>query len=104
MVDRATAAAAELTTAEMIAGGEALVAKVRCHRPAYIAFLGITAYRAAFGRPDARVGLQPERLGDTRIWVLPNPSGLNAHYQVADLGRLFAELWTVSRATIASQP
>ena len=101
VVDRATTAADELTVAEMIAGGEALVEKVRHYRPATIAFLGITTYRAAFGRPQARVGPQPERLGDARIWVLPNPSGLNAHYQVADLGRLFAELWAVSRGRAA---
>jgi TDG/mug DNA glycosylase family protein len=54
--------------------------------------LGISAYRAAFGRPEAVLGLQPETLGDTRLWVLPNPSGLNAHYQLKDLARLFHEL------------
>lgn len=98
VVDRATAAAAELSVAEMIAGGEALAAKVRRFAPAFIAFLGITTYRSAFGRPRAVVGPQPERLGGSRIWVLPNPSGLNAHYQVADLGRLFAELWVAAQA------
>ena len=99
VVARATATAAELSVAETIAGGEALMGRVRRYNPAFIAFLGITTYRSAFGRPRAVVGLQPERLGDARIWVLPNPSGLNAHYQVADLGRLFAELWLASQAT-----
>ena len=98
VVDRATTAAAELSVAEMIAGGEALAAKIRRFSPAFIAFLGITTYRSAFGRPRAVIGEQPERLGESRIWVLPNPSGLNAHYQVADLGRLFAELWVASEA------
>ena len=104
VVDRATVAADELSVAEMIEGGQALVEKVRRYTPTFVAFLGITAYRSAFGRPRASVGLQPERLFDTRIWVLPNPSGLNAHYQVADLGRLFAELWAASRALMASPP
>ena len=104
VVDRATATAEELSVAEMIEGGEALTAKVRRYAPAYIAFLGITAYRSAFGRPRATVGLQAERFDETRIWVLPNPSGLNAHYQVADLGRLFAELWVASQAASATHP
>ena len=99
VVDRATAAAAELSVAEMIAGGEALAAKVRRFSPRFIAFLGITTYRSAFGRPRAVIGEQPERLGNARIWVLPNPSGLNAHYQVADLGRLFAGLWAASQTS-----
>lgn len=97
VVDRATATAAELSVAEMVAGGQALVAKVGHYDPRFIAFLGITTYRSAFGRPRAVVGPQPDRLGTTQVWVLPNPSGLNAHYQVADLGRLFAELWAASR-------
>lgn len=99
VVDRATATAAELSAAELVAGGAALDAKVREYAPAFIAFLGVTAYRSAFGRPRAAMGPQPERLGAARIWVLPNPSGLNAHYQVPDLGRLFAELWVASGAT-----
>ena len=69
-----------------------LGAKVRRYRPRFVALLGVTAYRAAFGRKDAAVGRQPESLAGASLWVLPNPSGLNAHYQVADLGRLFAEL------------
>ncbi len=103
VVDRASATAAELSVAEIIAGGQALVEKVRLATPAFIAFLGITTYRAAFDRPRATVGPQPHQFGATQVWVLPNPSGLNAHYQVADLGRLFAELWAASQSTIASR-
>ena len=98
VVDRATATAAELSVSELVAGGQALVENVGRSTPRFVAFLGITTYRAAFGRPRAVVGRQPDRLGDAQIWVLPNPSGLNAHYQVADLGRLFAELWAASSA------
>lgn len=60
------------------------------HRPRVVAILGVTAYRAAFERPTATVGRQPERLGSANLWVLPNPSGLNAHYQLPDLVELFA--------------
>lgn len=92
VVDRATATAAEVSTEEFIAGGLQLEAKVQRFRPRIVAFLGITAYRSAFDRPRAAIGLQPETLGTTRLWVLPNPSGLNAHYQLTDLARLFDEL------------
>jgi TDG/mug DNA glycosylase family protein len=61
-------------------------------RPAYVAVLGVTAYRAAFDEPRAVLGLQDRRLGPARLWVLPNPSGLNAHHQPAELARLFGEL------------
>ena len=61
-------------------------------RPRYVAVLGVTAYRAAFDEPKAMLGAQPRRLGPARVWVLPNPSGLNAHHQPADLARLFGEL------------
>jgi TDG/mug DNA glycosylase family protein len=92
VVARATATAAELAPEEFVAGGRVLARKVGRSRPAVVAFLGITAYRSAFGRPEAVIGLQPEWLAGARIWVLPNPSGLNAHYRLADLGGLFAEL------------
>jgi TDG/mug DNA glycosylase family protein len=92
IVARASARADELTRAEIVAGGAILVKKVRRLRPAWLAVLGIGAYRAAFARPDAVVGPQPRALGDTRVWVLPNPSGLNAHFQLADLARVFGEL------------
>jgi double-stranded uracil-DNA glycosylase len=98
VVDRATAAAAELRPEELAAGGKRLAAKAEQYRPAFLAVLGIGAYRAAFGRPDAALGLQPDRLAETKVWVLPNPSGLNAHYQPADLARLFEELRTAAFA------
>ncbi len=92
VVDRATATADLLDPAELTGGAKALEAKVRRYRPGILAVLGVSAYRTAFARPKAQTGLQAERLGATRLWVLPNPSGLNAHYQLADLARLFAEL------------
>jgi TDG/mug DNA glycosylase family protein len=100
VVARATAAADELTPAEFVAGGRKLFRKVRRHKPAFLAVLGVGAYRAAFDRPKARLGPQDERIGDTLVWVLPNPSGLNAHYQPGDLARLFAELRAASEAGI----
>lgn len=92
MVKRATATADELLAEEFVAGGRSLAAKVRRYRPKYIAVLGVGAYRTAFGRPKAKLGLQDERMSSARIWVLPNPSGLNAHYQPKELARLFQEL------------
>ena len=89
VVARATAAADELSNREMIAGGRALEAKVREFSPRYLAVLGVGAYRTAFSRPKAQIGLQPDTIGDTRVWVLPNPSGLNAHYQGKDLAKVF---------------
>jgi TDG/mug DNA glycosylase family protein len=77
---RATARAEDLTPRELRAGGRALEKRIRRLRPRLVAFLGIGAYRAAFARPRARPGPQPETLGGARVWVLPNPSGLNAHY------------------------
>lgn len=92
LVTRATATAAELGADELRRGARALARKAIRRRPAFVAVLGIEAYRHAFERPAARLGAQPERLGDARVWVLPNPSGLNAHYQLPDLVRLFGEL------------
>jgi TDG/mug DNA glycosylase family protein len=92
LVARATASAAELSAEELRSGGRTLARKVRRHRPAIVAFLGIESYRAAFGRPRAVLGEQPERLADARVWVLPNPSGLNAHYQLPELVRVYREL------------
>ncbi len=92
LVARATASADELTGEELIAGRRRLVRKIRRHRPAYLAILGVTAYRTAFQRPEAVLGRQPHAIGDTIVWVLPSPSGLNAHYRLAELGKLFAEL------------
>jgi TDG/mug DNA glycosylase family protein len=92
VVRRATATAAELSAEEFIEGGRRLESKVRRYRPAFLAVLGVGAYRSAFGQPRAKLGLQPEAIGETALWVLPNPSGLNAHYQPRDLARLFSEL------------
>ena len=92
VVARATATAAELSAAEYVEGGRRLKAKVRRYRPKFIAVLGVGAYRTAFDQPKAALGLQPATFGETNVWVLPNPSGLNAHYQPKDLARLFREL------------
>ena len=99
VVERATATAAELAPDEYVEGGRKLAAKVRRFKPAFLAVLGVGAYRTAFDQPKAPLGLQADTIGDTRIWVLPNPSGLNAHYQPKDLARLFAEL----RAAVAAE-
>jgi double-stranded uracil-DNA glycosylase len=92
LVARATAAASELTDAELRAGRRRLERKVRRYRPRWVAVVGIGAYRTAFQQPRAVAGRQPERLGSTGVWVLPNPSGLNANHQIADLTRAFEEL------------
>ena len=92
VVARATAAAAELAPAEFERGGRLLRAKVRRYRPRFLAVLGVGAYRAAFARPKAGVGRQEEKLEAATVWVLPNPSGLNANYRTEDLARLFRDL------------
>ena len=92
VVPRATASADLLTKEEIVAGGERLRAKVLRYRPRILAVLGVGAYRTAFNRPKAALGRQEDRIGDTVLWVLPNPSGLNANYQAAHLARLFREL------------
>jgi len=88
---RPTRAAAELSRAELLAGAVELDAVVRAHAPRLVAVVGLTAYRTAFHRPKAGWGLQPEAIGGRPVWVLPNPSGLNAHYKPADFARLYAE-------------
>ncbi|MFY0528493.1 G/U mismatch-specific DNA glycosylase [Archangium gephyra] len=92
VVDRATVSADALTAEELAEGGRRLEAKVRRYRPRCLAVLGIGAWRTAFGHPKASLGAQPQTLGGARVWVLPNPSGLNAHYRPGDLARLFREL------------
>ncbi|KAA9161135.1 G/U mismatch-specific DNA glycosylase [Amycolatopsis acidicola] len=89
---RATARADELTAAELREGGEQLTAKVRKHRPRCLAIVGITAYRIAFSSPKATIGRQIVSIGETAVWVLPNPSGLNAHWTPTTLAAEFAEL------------
>lgn len=96
VVMRTTASADQLTREEIISGGEQLRAKVLRYQPRVLAVLGVGAYRTAFNQPKATIGRQTETIGETVLWVLPNPSGLNANYQAADLARLFRELKTFS--------
>jgi double-stranded uracil-DNA glycosylase len=109
LVARATATADELSNQELIEGGQALVEKIRRYRPRFLGVLGLTAYRTAFGRPQTKIGLQAERFAaapdfpGARLWVLPNPSGLNAHYQLAGLARLFRALKEAADAEAAEQ-
>lgn len=91
-VNRPTRAASELTDDEYLAGGRRIVRLVRRHRPRVLASVGIEAYRKAFSRPWAKIGKQDDTIGETVLWVLPNPSGLNAHYKPKDFVRVFAEL------------
>jgi double-stranded uracil-DNA glycosylase len=88
---RPTRAAAELSRDELRAGAAELERVVRQHAPRLVAVVGLTAYRTAFDRPRAGWGLQPEAIGGRPVWVLPNPSGLNAHYKPADFARVYAE-------------
>ncbi len=99
VVERTTATAAELAADEFVVGGQRLAEKVRTFQPRYLALLGIGAYRMAFAKPKAQLGLQPETIGAIHIWVLPNPSGLNAHYRREALAQLFREL----REVVAAQ-
>jgi len=92
MVRRTTATADLLNKEEMREGGKRLTAKVLRYRPKVLAILGVGTYRVAFNQPKAGIGRQEEMMGATIVWVLPNPSGLNANYQAADLARLFREL------------
>lgn len=89
LAHRATARAAELSSDELRAGGEILTALVAQRRPRVVAVAGITAYRTAFGLPKASLGRQPAGLGDAELWVVPNPSGLNAHETVASLAEAY---------------
>jgi double-stranded uracil-DNA glycosylase len=91
VVPTASARADELTRAELVAGGERLAALVASRRPSVVAVLGLTAYRTAFGRPRAVAGRQPESLGGSELWVLPNPSGLNAHERIDTLAAAYGE-------------
>lgn len=92
IVARATALASELTREELRRGAEKVEKMIRRYKPRQAAFLGLGLYRDAFDRPDAKVGLQRETIGRTLLWVFPNPSGLNAHFQVPDYVRLFRRL------------
>ena len=100
-VKRTTARADELTAEEFVQGGKLVAKKVEKYRPKIMAVLGLGAYRTAYGRRGAKLGLQDERIGNTRVWLLPNPSGLNAHYQLADFAKLFRELKDAAEKAIA---
>ena len=89
---RASATADQLDRVELIRGAKQLSAKVKRYSPRVLAIVGVGAYRVAFAKPQAQLGLQEDSIGSTRVWLLPNPSGLNAHYQPADLAQLFREL------------
>ena len=101
MVDRASRTAAELSREELRAGAAALDDLVRRYRPDVLAVLGVTAWRVGFDRPRAATGLQPESVGGVPTWVVPNPSGLNAHVQVADLARSYGRL---AAPTVVGEP
>jgi TDG/mug DNA glycosylase family protein len=100
LVERATAGADELDPDELRSGARRLERKVRRYRPRFVAFLGLSAYRTSFGLPSAKPGPQPDPIHGSRVWLLPNPSGLNAHYQLADLVEAFSDL----RAAIERGP
>ncbi|NER00941.1 MAG: mismatch-specific DNA-glycosylase, partial [Cyanothece sp. SIO2G6] len=90
--DRATARADELAKDELLAGRQTLEQKIKDYQPKVLAILGITAYRTAFHQHKATIGRQPDDLHGAILWVLPNPSGLNAHYQVDDLAQVYGEM------------
>lgn len=92
LVARATATADELTPTELVEGGARLQAKIDALHPRVLAVLGVSAFRTAFRQPRATLGRQQQPFGATPVWILPNPSGLNAHYQLADLARVYGEL------------
>ncbi len=92
LVERTTASAAELTDDELRDGGRRVREKVERHRPRFVAFLGVSTYRIAFAARNARVGEAADPIGPSRVWVLPNPSGLNAHYQLPELVDAFRAL------------
>jgi TDG/mug DNA glycosylase family protein len=98
LVGRVTAAASELSVLELREGATELGAKVAMLRPRCVAVLGLQAYRTAFRRPEAVVGRQPELLGRALLWLLPNPSGLQAHYQFPEMSEMFKSLFEATEA------
>ena len=104
IVSRTTATAAEVMREELVDGRRRLERKVRRYAPRWLAVAGIGAYRIAFDSPRATVGPQERTIGPTRIWVLPNPSGLNAHHQPKDLALAFRELREAARLPRAGAP
>jgi TDG/mug DNA glycosylase family protein len=104
LVSRASASASELRPDELRAGARVLTRKVSKLSPRFVAFVGLGAYRTAFDRRKAQVGLQPETIGSSRLWLLPNPSGLNAHHQPPILKQMFSELLAAVRSTASLPP
>jgi TDG/mug DNA glycosylase family protein len=104
IASRPTRAADELAREELLEGARRLEGTVRANRPALVAIVGLTAYRTAFARPKAVMGLQAEPIGGRPVWVLPNPSGLNAHYKPADFARLYAEARAYAESLDVSPP
>ena len=102
MVNRGTATANELEVGEFVKGRQRLAAKVRRYRPEVVAFLGVGAYCHAFGLRSAGIGRQSEAFEGAQVWVLPNPSGLNANYQLPELVKLFRALRIATGAVGAS--
>jgi double-stranded uracil-DNA glycosylase len=98
LVERVTAAASELSNSELRDGATQLEAKAAMLRPRCVAVLGLQAYRTAFLRPGATIGLQPERLGHALFWLLPNPSGLQARYQVPEMSDMYRSLYAATAA------
>jgi double-stranded uracil-DNA glycosylase len=92
LVERVTTAASDLKDEELLSGADLLETKVRTLQPFSVAVLGLQAYRTAFRRPKAKIGEQPEALGDAKLWLLPNPSGLQARYQLPEMVAMFREL------------
>jgi TDG/mug DNA glycosylase family protein len=99
LVDRPTAGASELSAAELREGATQLEAKVGIVRPRYVAVLGLQAYRTAFLRPKAVIGPQPELICGALLWLLPNPSGLQAHYQLPEMIQMFKSLFAATEAS-----
>ncbi|MEB3210453.1 MAG: G/U mismatch-specific DNA glycosylase [Leptolyngbyaceae bacterium] len=93
MCDRATARADELSTSDLVAGHQSLAEKVKRYQPKVLSILGISAYRTAWNQPKASLGRQSDLFHGAIVWVLPNPSGLNAHYQLDNLARVYGELY-----------
>jgi TDG/mug DNA glycosylase family protein len=93
LVERATVAASEISAQELRFGAGALEAKVSALGPRCVAVLGLQAYRTAFGRPKSTIGRQEERLGRSTLWLLPNPSGLQARYQLPEMTSFFRQLY-----------
>jgi TDG/mug DNA glycosylase family protein len=99
LVERVTVAASELRREELRAGGRLLEMKTEDLRPQFVAVLGLGAYRTAFGRPAADVGEQEERIATARLWLLPNPSGLQARYQIPEMTAFYRSLATAAGTT-----